>query len=117
MLVEFPNSLDEIPIERHGRLGDLEWGKQANGCTVIRQSPPQWGRHPVGMDRAQRVAFAWTDGSREIVKPHGPVVVREGQYGSTGTATTDADLNHGMNLDGATDENKDLPRLLKAGPS
>jgi hypothetical protein len=63
------------------------------------------------------MALTGTDGGHQIVEPYGPVVVSEGQDGSTGTATTDASLNHGMNLDGAAGQNKDLTQLSKAGSS
>lgn len=107
MFIEFPNRLDEIPIKRHSRLCNLERGKQAGSGAVIRQGPPQRGRHPVGMKGAQRVTFTGTDGGHEIVEPYGPVVVGKGQDGSTGTATTDASLDHGMNLEGAAEQYKD----------
>ena len=73
------------------------------------------------MKGAQRVAFTRTERGDEIVQPHGPVVVIEGQNGGTGTATADAGLNHGLNLEGAADQNKDLryyrtPALRSARP-
>lgn len=67
---------------------------------MIRQGPPQRRRHPVGVKGTKRVAFARTDGGHEIVEPHRPVVVVEGQNGSTGAATANAGLNHVLNLEG-----------------
>ena len=77
MLIEFSYRFDEIPVERHGRLRNLEGSEQPGGGAVIRQSPPQWWCHPVGMKGAHRVTFTGPQRDNEIVQPHGPVVVIE----------------------------------------
>jgi len=62
------------------------------------------------------MAFARADRGHEIVKPYCPVVVIEGQDGSTGTATANASLNHGLNLDGVEGQNKDLTHPWTPAP-
>lgn len=77
MLIEFAYRFNEIPVERHGRLRNLEGSEQPGGGAVIRQSPTQRWCHPIGMNGAHRVTFTGTQRDDEIVQPHGPVVVIE----------------------------------------
>jgi hypothetical protein len=116
VLIKFFDCLDEIPVERHGLLRYLEGCEQAGGGAVIGERPSQRRRHPVGMEGAHRVTLTGTEGGHEIIEPHGPVVVIEGQNGSTGSATANARLDHGLNLERETNQNKDLTRLSHPGP-
>ena len=77
MFVEFFDGLDEIPVERHSLLRNLEGCEQASGGAVIGQSPAKRRRHPVGMKGTKRVTFTGTERGYEIVEPHGPIVVIE----------------------------------------
>jgi hypothetical protein len=47
MLVEFPNRVDEIPVERHDVSGNLERCKQASSSPTIGERPAKWWRHPI----------------------------------------------------------------------
>ncbi len=96
-------------------LRNLEWRKEAGGRPVVGERPPQRGRHAIGVQGAERVTFARSNRGDEIVQPDRPVVVIKGQDGSPGTATTSAGLNHGLNLEGARGQNKDLARLSNPG--
>jgi hypothetical protein len=39
MLIEFFNRIDEIPVERHDALRDLEWCEQPDGSAVVGEGP------------------------------------------------------------------------------
>ena len=77
MFIKFFYGLDEIPVERHSLLRNLEGCEQAGGGAVIGQSPAKRWRHPVGVKRAKRMTFTGTERGYKIVKPNGPVVVIE----------------------------------------
>lgn len=115
VLVEFFDRLDEIPVKRHRLLRYLEGCEQAGGGAVIGERPSQRRCHPVGMKGAQWVTLTGTERSNKIVEPHGPVVVVEGKNGGTGSATANARLDHGLNLERETEQNKDLIRLSDPG--
>lgn len=77
MVIEFFDGLDQIAVERHNVLRNLERCEQSGSGAVVGQGPPERWCHPVGMKGAKRVTLTRTERCDEIVQPHSPVVVIE----------------------------------------
>ena len=80
VLVEFPDCVDEIPVESHDRSGDLERSKQPGGSPAVRQRPPERWSHPIGMLSTHQVAGTRGDTLANIIEPDGSFAVVVGHY-------------------------------------
>lgn len=80
VLVEFPDSVEEIPVESHDRSGDLERSKQPGGSPAVGQRPPERRSHPIGMLSTHQVAGTGGDSLANVIEPNGSFAVVVGHY-------------------------------------
>lgn len=94
MLVELPNRVDEIPIERHDASGNLERGKQPGSSPTIGKRPAKWRRHPIRMLAAHQVSGTGLKTFADVVQPDGPLPIVVGHYRRCRRSTSCTRSNH-----------------------